>query len=169
MCCGTCERAARRDPDPWRNASVADDHAHKLEQVAFRTRPQRQQARFRAAMARNARAAAEAFEVAADAWEEVDELVRADLRRNNARRWYTEAFLMEHAHLSHGFYLITDAEARELASKVNRKPPPDGRLLVVPLTPVGPEVHLHRLSLHERELWALRRKRPWVYAIAGVR
>lgn len=114
--------------------------------------------------------AAEAFEVAADAWEEVDDKVKADIRRNMAKHFYVEAFLATHSHLSHGFYLITDAEARELALRMKSKPPRAGRFLLVPLTmSVGPGVELHRIELNERELWAHRRKRSWSYAIAGVR
>ena len=169
MSCGCEHRASSRDPDPWRNASDADEHAHKLEQVAFRTRPQRQEARYRASFARNAKAAAEAFEVAADAWEEVGDHVKAEIRRSDARSWYVKAFTTLHSHLSHDYYLISDAEARQLAAKVNSKPPTEGRFHLVPLTHVGPGVELHRLYLTDRELFEFRRKRPWAYAVAVPR
>ena len=162
-------KRTRRDPDPWRNASSADEHAYQLQQAAFRTRPQRQQARYRTSFARNAKAAAEAFEVAADAWEEVGDVVKAEIRRSNARRWYVETFTTLHSHLSHNYYLISDAEARQLAAKVNSKPPSEGRFHLVPLTHVGPGVELHRLYLTDRELFEFGRKRPWAYAVAVAR
>ena len=164
MCCGSCENAARRDPDPWRNASVADEHAHKLEQIAFQTRPQRQQVRYRESFARNAYAAAEAFEVAADAWEEVDDTVKAKIRRDEARRWYMKAFITTHRYVRYGHHLLSDAEARELAARIRSRPPRGEQFLSVPLSHVGPIVELRRLQLNEREMWEFRRKRPWVYA-----
>ena len=163
------KRTTRRDPDPeWRNASAADAYAYKLAEVANRTRPQRSRPRFRASYERNAKAAAEAFEVAADAWEVVGDKVKADIRKEQARHFYVEAFLTTHPYLSHGYYLISDTEARQLAAKMKSKPPREG-FLHVPLTHVGPEVELHRLELNAHELFAFNRKRPWVFAVARLR
>lgn len=167
--CGECEREAARDPDPWRNASNADAHAYKLAEVANRTRPYRQHSRYRAVFARNAKAAAEAFEVAVDGWEEVNDKAKAEIRRGMARYFYVEAFLATHSHLSHGYYLISDAEARQLAAKIKSKPPSEGRFLFVSLTHVGPGVELHRLDLNAHELFEFNRKRPWAYAVTGLR
>ena len=164
------KRTARRDPDPeWRNALAADAYAYKLAEVSNRTRPQRTRSRFRASFARNAKAAAEAFEVAADAWEEVGDEVKVEIRKEQARHFYVESFLATHPYLTHGYYLISDAEARQLAAKVKSKPPSEGRFLLVPLTHVGPGVELHRLDLSAHELFAFNRKRPWAYAVTGVR
>ncbi len=161
MCCGECERAAR-DPDPWRNASDADAHAYRLNEDALRA----PRSRYAAAT----KEAAEAFEVAADAWEEVGDEVKADIRRDLAKRNYVESFLATHRHLSHGYYFVTDAEARRLASVAGgTRPPQQGDFLQVPLSRVGPVVELHRLGLYTRELKELGRTRPWVYAVMGIR
>ena len=166
MCCGECERAASsRDPDPWRNASDADEHAYKLQQVAFRTPTQRTEGRYHPSFARNAKTAAEAFEVAADAWEEVGDETKAEIRRNNAHYFYVEAFIASHRYLSYGYYLVSDAEARRLS---DGSPPRPGRFIPFRFTPWGARpAELHRIWLTDFTLPD--RKRRWAYAVAGVR
>ena len=164
-------KRARRDPDPWRNASDADAHAYKLAEEANRTRFHSRLTRYRALFARNAKAAAEAFEVAADAWEEVGDYGdKVEIRKEQARHFYIESFLAMHPHLSSGYYLISDVEARHLAARIRSRPPRGtADFLRVPLTHVGPVIELHRLKLFTRELSEFKRKRPWAYAIARVR
>lgn len=155
-----------RDPDPWRNASAANEHAYKLQESAHRTKTIR-------GYARAAKAAAEAFEVAADAWETVGDLAKADIRRASADHFYREAFVVTHDHLSHGHYVVSDREARSLVERVSRNVSivmPTGRTFyLVRISPWGRLVELHRTRLNEQEVDRLDRKRPWVYTVTGVR
>ena len=163
-CCGECERASR-DPDPWRNALDADEHAYRLADEAHWAR--RLQPLWR--LARLTKEAAEAFEVAADAWEEVGDDVKASIRRDLAKQNYVESFLASHRRLSHDWYLVSDAEARQLAEASGMKLPDLGWFVPVMLSRLGPRVELHRELLRSHEMADLKRKRPGVYLIGGVR
>ena len=153
-------RRASRDPDPWRNASDADAHAYRLLEIAHRTR-----ANHLPTYPKRAKEAAEAFEVAADAWEEAGDDTNAVLRRAGADHWHREAFIFSHRPLSDGFYLVSDAEAQRLS---NGRPPRPGHFVLFRLTPWSLHpFELHRLELHVDE--RLNKKRHWAYAVTGVR
>lgn len=153
--------------DAWSEASSADEHAYRLQHEAQRT-PMRTK-RTRSLFGRRSSEAADAFEVAADAWEAVDDQAKADIRRNSAAYNRAEAFLATHPHISYGFYLITDAEARKLARANAVALPKPGTFQPVRLGYAGPVVEIHRLNISPQEMWKFQRKRPWVWAILGVR
>ena len=157
----------RRDPDPWRNASDADAHAYRLAEVANRLQPS-----WPFPFATASIEAGDAFEVAADAWEEVGDGVKAEIRRDHARHHYIEAFLAMHPHLSYGFYVVRDDEAKKLAAAVGARPPREAVAAAgvkTRLSRVGPDIELHRIHLTPREREHLNQRRPWAYAVTGVR
>ena len=158
MGCG-CEHASRDPADPWRNASDADANTYRLLETVYQSRDPR-------GYPKRAKEVAEAFEIAADAWEELGDVSRADYRRERADSWHREAFIFSHRHLSYGYYLVSDAEARRLSDGM---PPRPGRFILFRFTPwsVGPRAELHRITLSVDEVPD--RKRRWAYAVLGVR
>lgn len=153
--------------DAWSDASVADEYAYRLQHEANRT--SKHTNRMRALFARRSNAAADAFEVAADGWEIVDDHEKAEIRRELAAYHRGEAFTASHRHMSYGWYLVTDAEARRLARASGQPLPKPGYVQPVRLSYGGPFIELHRIQLSEQEKWTTQRKRSWAWAVGNIR
>ena len=144
---------------------AADEHAFELVNRAIwahRTKPGRVYARI-------TKDVAEAYEVAADAWEEAGDLGAADARRKLARSYYVRSFRASHDRVgsySSGWYLLSNIEAGRLATASKARLPKRGWFVMVNLTPLGPSVELHHELLTEREMAIVRRKRPGAYLVA---
>lgn len=173
-CCGECERDVARDA--FDDARRADAHARRLQDKTIWSRRTARAAVF----ARDMIAAAQALEVAADAWEEAGNLAFAEARRERAHDNYVAAFRATHSHLPPSwerrhdplFYPISDVEAGKLSRATGMRLPRKEKtstVSAVRLSPWGAPVDLYRLRLLPAEQAWLRRKRPWTYALAGVR
>ena len=115
--------------------------------------------------------AAEAFEVAADAWESIGDHHRATIRRGMAKHFYREAFATSHRQIGMDF-LVSDEEARDAVARVTRNAPlrfpqSQGEFVLV-RTPWDALAELHRYQLDQRQREVLRHRRPWVYVLRGL-
>ena len=170
MCCGACERDVARDA--FDDARRADAYAQRLQDKTIWSRRTARASVF----ARDMIAAAQALEIAADAWEEAGDLVSAQARRERAHDNYVAAFRATHSYLRSWerrrdplFYPISDVEAGRLSRAAGLRLPREGKFSVVRLSPWGPLVEIYRLELLPAEQTQLGRKRSWTYALAGVR
>lgn len=153
------------DPQAFRIAAAAQKYADAL-------REQSRGAMGPSEYRRRSREAAEAYDVAGDAWEAAGHESR--IAREWADRLHLEAFKATRPVLSPGFYYVTDREARALVAGVTRNAKlrmPDGRYYV--LVRLGPPgrgnlLELHRLNLTLQEREAMKRKRPWVYGVVPI-
>lgn len=172
-CCGECERDVSRDA--FEDALRADAHARRLQDKAVWSKRMARAPVY----ARDMIAAAQALEVAADAWEEAGDHDAAMSRRESAHQSYVKAFWATHSRLHSRFplnhlyyFMISDAEAGKLARAAGVPLPREVETFryVRPLSPWGEiPLELHRLALLPSEkVWA-GRKRGWTYALAGVR
>lgn len=162
MCCGECERETARDLSR-EDVERVDNYAFALEERALNGDLVDYTPR--------ATDAAEAFEVAADAWESIGDMHRATLRRGYAKHFYRAAFAASHRQVGMGF-LVSDDEAHDAVARVTRNAPlrfprREGEFVLV-RTPWDTLVELHRHELDRRQRKLLGQKRSWVYVMRGL-
>lgn len=159
--------------DPWAVAVDATSSAYRLEDVSRQSSPSgttyrvvsetKQNAQF----IQRANNAADAFDVAADAWEIAGDDSRARHLRNRAIYNRTEAFVAGRP-ITGGWYHLKDTEAHRIARANGVPLPKQGWFQKVRLFNPEKPIDLLRLRLMPHELQSLKRKRPWTWAIGGL-